>query len=89
MFWPILELFEARDVTLDLSFQELKSIAQEVRKAMAHVTPAPIALVTNSALVKVLAESYAALTLNQNPHFKVITDLEEARQWLLKPDLEA
>ena len=78
------ELFDARDVTLDFSMEELRSIAEEVRQAMAGIDPAPIAFVTNSGFVKGLAESYASLTVEQNPHFVVFCDLEEARTWLLK-----
>lgn len=76
------ELFDARDVTLDLSIADLHHIAKEMRQAVGTQTPGPTAVVTNSGFVYGLAQTYAAITRNDNPAFAVFRDIEEARQWL-------
>lgn len=78
------ELFDARDVTLDLSADELKSIASEVATALDGKAPGKIAVVTNSAFLFGLARSYGEITKDTNPDFDVFYDFEEARSWLLK-----
>src|SRR5437868_7452938 len=76
------ELFDARDVTLDLSITDLQRIAKEMREAVGTQTPGPTAVVTNSGFVYGLARTYAALTKKDNPAFAVFSDIEEAQQWL-------
>jgi hypothetical protein len=78
--WP--EVFDARDVTLDLSMRDLNLIAEHVRQAMADKQPAPIAVVTNSGFVQGLAKAYGLLIADQNPAFAVFPTLDEARQWI-------
>jgi hypothetical protein len=77
------ELFDARDIVLDLSVGDLPAIASEMRGATAGETPGKIAVVTNSAFIYGLAGSYAAMTKDDNPHFEVFNDIEEARSWIL------
>ncbi len=77
------ELFDARDVLLDVSASELREIADEVRSVMGSQTPARIAVVTNSAFIYGLAETYAALTVQDNPQLRIFRSLEEANAWIL------
>lgn len=80
MTWP--EVFDARDVTLDLSMRDLHQIADHVRQAMVGKEPAPVAVVTNSGFVQGLAKAYGSLTADQYPAFGVFGTLDEARQWI-------
>jgi hypothetical protein len=82
------ELFDARDVTLDLSLSDLQRIADEVRAAQGLLKPGKVAAITNSDFVYGLARAYAALAREDNPHFHIFRDIEEARAWLLEVGLE-
>ena len=75
------ELFDVRGVTLDLSISDLHQIAAEVRAAMGGIKQGRIGVVTNSSFIRGLAQTYAAMTLKENPEFDVFHDLEEARAW--------
>jgi hypothetical protein len=75
------EVFDARDVTLDLSVEDLKHIAAVVRETMGSMKPGPIAIVTNSGFIECLARAYAAMAVKQNPGFRVFNALTEARDW--------
>jgi len=75
------ELFDVRGVTLDLSISDLHQIAAEVRAVMGDSKPGRVGVVTNSSFIRGLAQTYAALTVNENPEFDVFHDLEEARAW--------
>ena len=77
-------VFDASDVTLDLSTVELKEIAAVVAKALDGEAPGRIAVVTNSAFLHGLACGYRELTRAVNPDFKVCNNLAEARIWILK-----
>jgi hypothetical protein len=76
------ELFDARDVTLDLSASDLKTIAAEVARAIDGKQPGPVAVVTNSAFLFGLAKAYAELTRTINPNVAVFYDYEKALCWL-------
>jgi hypothetical protein len=76
------ELFDTIDVTLDLSTDELKSIASEVTKSLDGKAPGKTAVVTNSAFLFGLARSYGELTKETNPDFGVFDEYEEARVWI-------
>lgn len=76
------EFFDARDVTLDLSADDLKAIAVEVSKTLNGRSPGKTAVVTNSAFLFGLARSYAVLTKETNPDFDVFYEYDEARSWL-------
>ena len=78
------ELFDSRDVTLDLSTAELKAIVLEVSRALAGKAPGKIAVVTNSAFLFGLPRSYAELSDDVNPEFEVFYEYEDARVWLLR-----
>lgn len=76
------ELFDARDVTLDLSVEDLKAIAAAVAKSLNGRSPGRTAVVMNSAFLFGLARSYADLTKVMNPDFEVFYDFDEARAWI-------
>jgi hypothetical protein len=76
------EVFDARDVILDLSHDDLHQIAHAVQKATGTRKPGPIAVVTNSAFIHGLATAYAAMTTKQNPAFEVFADRAPADKWL-------
>jgi len=76
------EIFDARDVTLDLSVQDLRHIAGVVRETMGSQKPGPIAIVTNSAFIECLARAYAAMTVKQNPAFRVFNTIADAQAWV-------
>ena len=78
------ELFDARDVSLDLSISELSTIAKEVREVMGSVRPGKVAVVTNNNFIYGLARTYQALTATDNPRFEVFRDFDVARSWLLQ-----
>lgn len=78
------ELFDARRITLDISVDDLKSIASEVAKALDGKAPGRIAMVLNSAFFLGLARTYAGLSKVVNPAFEVFYDFDEARTWLMK-----
>ena len=77
------ELFDARDITLDLSLGELQQVADRVKEALGSQKPGKIAVITNSAFVYGLARAYAALSREDNPRFEIFQDEENARTWLL------
>jgi hypothetical protein len=78
------EIFDARDVTLDLSTRDLQHIATVTREATGSQKPGPIAIVTNSAFIECLARAYAAMTVQQNPAFRVFNALADAKAWVEK-----
>lgn len=78
------EIFDARDVTLDLSVQDLRHIAGVVRETMGSQKPGPIAIVTNSAFIECLARAYAAMTVKQNPSFRVFNTIADAQAWVTR-----
>ncbi len=75
------EVFDARGVTLDLSISDLHTIAAEVRAATGQEKPGRVSVVTNSSFIRGLAHTYAALTIGENPEFRVFQDLEAAKEW--------
>lgn len=75
------EVFDARGVTLDLSISDLHKIATEVRTETGQEKPGRVSVVTNSSFIRGLAHTYAALTIGENPDFRVFQDLEEAKAW--------
>jgi hypothetical protein len=75
------ELFDVRSVTLDLSISDLHKIAAEARAVTGDIKPGRVGVVTNSSFIRGLAQTYAALTVKENPEFDVFHDLEEARAW--------
>jgi hypothetical protein len=78
------ELFDARDISLDLSLRELQELAGAVKEAVGPEAPGKIALVTNSAFVYGLARTYAALSRKDNPQFRIFADVQEAQAWILE-----
>src|SRR4051812_13785994 len=76
------ELFDARDMVVDLSTADLPVIGTAMRKAAEGKEPAKTAVVTNSAMIYGLAKRYAEITRADNPLFKVFTDYNEARTWV-------
>ena len=77
------EIFDARDVTLDLSVHDLQHIAAMMRETMGSQKPGPIAIVTNSAFIESLARAYAAITVKQNPAFRIFKTLADAKAWAI------
>lgn len=76
------ELFDARDVTLDVSIAELHLIAESAREATGQQKPGRIGLVTNSSFIYGLAKLYASLTERDNPQFKIFQEMDTARAWI-------
>ena len=76
------ELFDARDIVVDLSISDLPVIGEAMRSSMAGQKPAKTAVVTNSAFIYGLAKRYAEVTRADNPEFKVFTDYAEASTWV-------
>lgn len=76
------EIFDARDVTLDLSREDLQYIANLVRELMGSMPPAPTAVVTNSAFIECLTRAYAAMMEKDHLAFRVFKTLAEAREWV-------
>ena len=77
------ELFDARDITLDLSLSELQAIAEHTKEALGSQTPGKIAVVTNNTFVYGLARAYAVFAREDNPRLQVFQNVEDARAWLL------
>jgi hypothetical protein len=77
------ELFDARDINLDLSLSELQGIAEQTKKALGSQRPGKIAVVTNNAFVYGLARAYAVFSREDNPHLKVFKNTKDAHAWLL------
>ncbi len=77
------EIFDARDITLDLSLSELQGVAVKTKEALGTQTGKKIAVITNSAFVYGLARAYAAISREDNPQFQIFQNDEDARAWLL------
>jgi len=77
------ELFDARDINLDLSLSELQGIADQTKRALGARTPGKIAVVTNSAFVYGLARAYAVISREDNPRFQVFQDAHDAHAWVV------
>lgn len=78
------ELFDARDVTLDLSIADLQIIADQFRNAMSDVQPGRTAVVTTNSFIAGIAGTYKAMTAQDDSQFEVFQHLEDAREWLLQ-----
>src|SRR5688572_13229243 len=65
------ELFDARNVTLDLSSNDLVVIAKAVREALGDEAPGRNAIVTDNAFIYGLAKTYADLTGREASDFQV------------------
>lgn len=79
------ELFDARDVSLDFSVQDLMRIAAGVREVLGTAKPGPVAVVTNNNFIYGLARTYQVMTAQDNPRFEVFRDYEAARASLPAP----
>ncbi len=77
------ELFDARDVTLDLSVSDLQTIADDVREAMGATERGKTAVVTNNNFIYGIAATYKALTSAQNLEFEVFRQIDDARSWVV------
>jgi hypothetical protein len=81
------QLFDARDVQLDLSVQDLHRIAGEARRLLRSRKMGKIAVVTTSFYFQAIATAYAAITRQESPEFRIFKSLALARSWLgLPPD---
>jgi len=76
------ELFDARDINLDLSLSEVKAIAERTKDALRSQPPGKIAIVTNNAFIYGLARAYALLSREDNPRCQLFQDVEGAHDWL-------
>jgi len=76
------EIFDARDVTLDLSVRDLQHIAEVLREVMDASKAGPTAVVTNSAYIECLARAYAEMTAKENPDFRVFNSIVTAKEWV-------
>jgi len=78
------ELFDARDVTLDLSVADLQIIADQVRSAMAGIQPGRTAVVTTNNFISGFAETYKKLAAEDAAQLEIFQHVEDARKWLLQ-----
>jgi hypothetical protein len=78
------ELFDTRDVTLDLSIADLHTIATAVRQAMGSTSSGKIAVVTNNSFIYGLARTYKVISREDNPRFEVFSHIDDARSWILE-----
>lgn len=76
------ELFDLRDVTLDLSVADLQMIAEQVRRAMQGNQAGRIAVVTNNSFIAGIAGTYKELTAEDDAPLEVFQHVEDAREWL-------
>jgi hypothetical protein len=77
------ELFDARQVILDISSADLVVIAKGVSDSLGDEAHGKNAVVTDSAMIYGLAKTYADLTGKDASDFQVFEDLDEARESLL------
>ena len=78
------ELFDARDVTLDLSVADLQIIADQVRGAMDGIQPGRTALVTTNSFISGIAGTYKSLAAQGTTDLEVFQHVKDAREWLLQ-----
>lgn len=83
------ELCDASHASFDVSIQDVQLIAVEMRNAARNEHPERIAVVSTNHFICGLAHTYAALTVQHNPAFKIFSDMEEARSWLYSIPQEA
>lgn len=76
------QLFDATDVQLDLSIQDLHRIAGEARRFLHSTKMGRIAVVTNGFYFQAIATAYAAITRQENPEFRIFKNLTLAMNWL-------
>jgi hypothetical protein len=78
------ELFDARDITLDLSLAQMRQLAQETENLLGSQQLDKTAVVTNSAFIYGLARAYAAVSRQDKSQFEVFSDVQDAQGWILK-----
>jgi hypothetical protein len=76
------ELFDARDIVLDLSGFELPLLAVEVRRIMGQQRPFKIAVVANNSLMLCLLRKYAETIGEDERRFRIFDDVANAQSWL-------
>lgn len=76
------EIFDARNVTLDLSSSDLIAIAKAVRESLRGKMPGKSAVVTDSPIIYSLAKTYVELTGKETSDLHVFTDMPSAREWI-------
>lgn len=83
------EVFDARDIKLGLSIQDLQRVAEEVRRIMGDHAPVRTAIVTNSSFIRGMAHAYVALSMGKTSIFEIFENPEDARTWVLGKDGQA
>ncbi|MCB0277960.1 MAG: hypothetical protein KDD94_00555 [Calditrichaeota bacterium] len=78
----IYSLIDLRDITVTVTFDDLKSIKNFVGLYKTKVINSKSALITNSNLVFQLAKMLAILTAVYQIDVKVFLGLDEAKRWL-------
>jgi hypothetical protein len=78
------EIFDARNVSMDLSVADLYTIQAAVRRTMGTMKPGRVAVVTNNNFIASLARTYLAITKEENPNFSVFQQIDEAQAWMLE-----
>ena len=78
------EIFDARNVSMDLSIADLYTIQAAVRRTMGTMKPGRVAVVTNNNFIASLARTYLAITKDENPNFSVFQQMDEAQAWMLE-----
>jgi hypothetical protein len=78
------EIFDARNVSMDLSIADLYTIQAAVRRTMGIQKPGRVAVVTNNNFIASLARTYIAITKDENPNFSVFKQMDEAEAWMLE-----
>lgn len=80
----VAELFDARDMTLDLSLAQMRQLAEETESRLGAKPPNKTAVVTNSAFIYGLARAYADISRQNKSQFEVFSDIQDAQSWILK-----
>ena len=78
------ELFDARDIALNISLTDLPHLGSKVREAQGSLSPGKVAVVTNSNFVRGLASAYAGFVKEENPRVKIFQSLAEAEAWIFR-----
>lgn len=79
------EIFDARNVTLDLSVHDLQAIGDKIQSVMRGTPQAALALVTNNHFVRSLGETYGQLTRDHGRPFGIFPSIAAAEEWMQNP----
>jgi hypothetical protein len=78
------ELFDGRNISLELSVPDLFLIAREIRKVMHGKKPCRIAVVVSSAFLHGLVRQYGKIAIVDGQEVAAFRNYEEAHAWILR-----